>query len=511
MKDLGLAALVCCIVLCAVQVEADTNKVQSIHLTEAVQMALEHNLNVQIQRYNPLLDKFALQADYGTAYDAAFVSSAKDAYNALPGQVGNNGLQSPQININDQGYAFGIAGANGSNALTPWGLQYNLETTLDRTSYLSTGLNSNGLPFAPFTQNKTFAGITLDQPLLRNFWIDSSRATILIARKTIQYDELGFRLLVMTNISAAEQAYDELNYAFENVKVQEEAVALAEQLVTENKKKVQAGVMTTLDVSQSLSQLASARAALLVARQLVVTDENALKSLITDRYRELYDVQLVPAEKLLPVPEMFDLQESWQTAMTMRPDLLQARVNIERLQVNRRFQKNQLYPQLDATGSYGRTGLSGDLNGAYDQIPQNQFPSYSYGMLLSFPLSNEAARNNFKAAKASLKQAELQYQLAEQTMLIQVQNTIETAKSDFEQINATREARQYAEEALNAEQRKLEVGTSTPFIVLQLQSNLTAARSAEIRALADYNEALALLAQYEGTILEKHHLTVKLY
>jgi outer membrane protein TolC len=132
-------------------------------------------------------------------------------------------------------------------------------------------------------------------------------------------------------------------------------------------------------------------------------------------------------------------------------------------------------------------------------------------MILSFPLSNEAARNNFKAAKASLKQAELQYQLAEQTMLIQVQNTIETAKSDFEQINATREAREYAEEALNAEQRKLEVGTSTPFFVLQLQSNLTAARSAEIRALADYNEALALLAQYEGTILEKHHLTVKTF
>jgi outer membrane protein TolC len=497
--------------LCAVQVKADTNRVQSIHLAEAIQMALEHNLNVQIQRYNPLLDKFALQADYGVAYDPSFVSSARDIYTALPGQLENNGVLSPQVNVNDSSYVFGIAGGNGSNALAPWGLQYNLETTLDRTSYSSLGFNSEGLTIAPFTQNRTFSGITLEQPLLKNFWIDSSRATILIAKKTVEYDELGFRMLVMTNISLTEQAYDELDYAFENVKVQQEAVVLAGQLVTENRRKVQAGVLTVLDVSQSLSQLASARAALLAAQQLVVTDENALKSLITDKYRELYDVQLVPAEKLLAVPEIFDLEESWQTAMTMRPDLLQARVNIARLQVNRRLQKNQLFPQLDATGSYGRTGLNSDLNTAYDQVPQNQFPSYSYGMILSFPLSNEAARNNFKAAKASLKQAELQYQLAEQTMLIQVQNTIETAKSDFEQINATREAREYAEEALNAEQRKLEVGTSTPFFVLQLQSNLTAARSAEIRALADYNEALALLAQYEGTILEKHHLTVKTF
>jgi outer membrane protein TolC len=511
MKRLGFGALVCWILWCAVPASAETNKTQSLTLSQAIQLALEHNLNVQIQRYNPLLDKFALAADYGAAYDASFVSTARDAFTAQPGQVNGNGIQAPLINLNDTSYSIGIAGANGSNALTPWGLQYNLESTLNRTSFARKGLNSNGLPFAPFTQNEAFSGITLNQPLLKNFWIDSARATILIAKKTVQYDELAFRQLVMTNISQTEQAYDELNYAFENVKVQEEAMALAEQLVSENKRKVQAGVMTTLDVSQSLSQLASARAALLAARQLVVTDENALKGLITDKYKEIYDVQFVPSEKLLAIPEMFDLQESWQTAMTMRPDLLQARVNIDRLQVNRRYQKNQLFPELDATGSYGRTGLSSDLNTAYGQIPGNQFPSYSYGFVLNVPLSNESTRNNYKAAKASIKQAELQYQLIEQNMLIQVQNTIETARSDFEQINATREAREYAEQALQAEQRKLEVGTSTPFVVLQLQSNLTTARSAEIRALADYNEALALLSQFEGTILEKHHLTVKTF
>lgn len=511
MKCLGFGALVCFLLGCAVPAQAETNKVQYLSLSEAIEMALEHNLSVQIQRYNPLLDKFALAADYGSAYDASIVSVARDSFTAQPGQLSANGIQAPQVNVNDTAYSLGIAGANGSNALTPWGLQYNLETTLDRTSFARMGFDSNGLPFAPFTQNRAFSGITLDQPLLKNFWIDAPRAAILIAKKTLQYDELGFRFLVMTNISSTEQAYDELNYAVENVKVQEEAVALAGELVSENRRKVQAGVMTTLDVSQSLSQLATAKAALLAARQVVVSDENALKALITDKYKEIYNVQLVPSEKLLALPEMFDLQESWQTAMKMRPDLLQAKVNVERLDVNRRFQKNQLFPQLDATGSYGRTGLSADLDNAYGQIPGNQFPSYSYGMFLSIPLSNESARNNFKAARASLKQAELLYRQVEQNMLIQVQNTIETARSDFEQINATREAREYAEQALSAEQRKLEVGTSTPFVVLQLQSNLTAARSAEIRALADYNEALALLSQYEGTVLEKHHLTVRTF
>ena len=110
------------------------------------------------------------------------------------------------------------------------------------------------------------------------------------------------------------------------------------ELVAENKRKVQVGTLTDLDVAQSLSQLASSQAALLAAQQLVSQDENNLKALITDRYRDLYDVQLVPAEKLLAVPEMFDLEGSWQIAMTRRPDLLQARTSVERLDVNRRFQ-----------------------------------------------------------------------------------------------------------------------------------------------------------------------------
>ncbi len=507
MKRLGFACLAGCVLGFGVHLAAQTNKVQSITLEEAVQTALQHNLNVQIQRFNPLLDRFALEANYG-AYDTSFSFIPKDTYTAQPGQI-FNGLQSPSEHVNDHNYSAGFGGINGSNALTPWGLQYNLGLSLDRSTY--TRFDSNGVPLAPFTQNKTFAGLTLDQPLLKNFWIDTTRATILVAKKTVEFDELAFRQLVITNISATEQAYDELNYAFENVKVQEEAVALADQLVSDNKRKVQVGVLTVLDVAQSLSQLASAKAALLAARQLVMTDENNLKSLLTDQYRQMHDIQLRPADKLVAVPQAFDLQESWETGLAKRPDVLAARVNTERADVNRRLQKNQLFPQLDLTGSYGRSGLSSALGGAYDQIPRNDYPSYSYGMILSFPLSNKAARNNYKAAKAALQQAQLLYQLTEQTMLIQIQNTIESARSDLAQVDATREARVYAEQALAAEEKKLQVGTSTPFVVLQLQSNLTAARSAEIRALANYNEDLVQLAQFEGTILEKHHLTVKIY
>jgi outer membrane protein TolC len=502
------SVLFCFLLGCTVAARGQTNKTQSLTLEETIQMAIEHNLNLKVDRYIPQLDQYSLGAIYANSYEPAFSAIGKDTYTAQPGKI-FNGIEGQPEHVDDQNYQFGIGGANGGNALTPWGMQYNLTTTLDKSQYQT--YDSNGLPRAPFTQDEATAGINLVQPLLKNFWIDTNRAAILVAKKTIQYDEYGFYLAVMTNVSATEQAYYELNYAIENVKVQQDAVQLAEQLVEENKKKVQAGVLTALDVAQSQSQLASSQASLLGARQLVVQDENNLKALITDKYKELHNVQLLPAEHLLAVPEMFDLEGSWETAMNKRPDLLQAKTLVEKQDINRRFQKNQLFPELDLTGSYGRTGLQSSLGGAYGQIPGNTYPSYSYGAILTVPLGDRAARNNFKAAKASLEQAQASYQLVEQNILIQIQNTIEKARSDFEQTKATHDAREYADQALQAEQRKLQVGTSTSFIVLQLQNNLTTARSSEIRALADYNEDLTQLSQFEGTILDKHHLTVKVY
>lgn len=496
--------MLCLLALGAAASEPQTNKVVKLTLEDAIRLTLQHNLSIQIQRYNPIVDRYALAADYGV-YEPSFFSTAGESYTASPGRD-FNGLTEPPLDTKVQSYSGGIGNGSGGNAITPWGLQYNLSTTLNRNYYQT--FTTNLTPRPPFNQDTAFTGLTLQQPLLRNLWIDSARATILIAKKNLRYDQLGFQFLVMTNVSATEQAYYELNYAFENVAVQQEAVTLAAQLVDENQKRVKAGVLTALDVAQSLSQLASAKASLLAARQLVVTDENNLKNLITDRYRDLYDTKIEPVEKLVAIPTAFDLSASWQAGLSHRPDVLQAKVNIDRQAVNKRYQFNQIFPQLDLTGSYGRTGLAETAGDAYGQIPPNKFPSYSYGIVFSTPLGDTTPRNNYKSAKATWQQAQLIYRQVEQTTLIQIENEIEVAKSDFEQVTATREARSYAEEALTDEQRKLEVGTSTPFIVLQLQSNLTTARSAEIRALADYNEALTALAFFEGATLERRHLKV---
>jgi outer membrane protein TolC len=131
------------------------------------------------------------------------------------------------------------------------------------------------------------------------------------------------------------------------------------------------------------------------------------------------------------------------------------------------------------------------------------------GAQLTFPLGNTGARNSYKSAKVTREQLGLQLKQLQQATLIKIENAMAVAQTSFQRVSATREARLYAEAALEAEQTKLEKGKSTSFVVLQLQKDLTTARSAEIRALADYNIALARLAQNEGSTLDRRKINLQ--
>ena len=129
---------------------------------------------------------------------------------------------------------------------------------------------------------------------------------------------------------------------------------------------------------------------------------------------------------------------------------------------------------------------------------------------MSFPLGNRVARNNYKLAKETKEQLDLQLKQIEQNAMIVIENDIAVVYTDYARVGATREARVYAEAALEAEQKKLESGKSTSFVVLQLQKNLTQARSDELKALSDYNNALAQEALDEGGTLERRRIRIDL-
>jgi outer membrane protein TolC len=475
------------------QTNTDAGASRAMSLQECIQQSLQHNLDVQIERYNPQISLFNLNAAYA-GYDPTLNISGQHDFNVQPGggfnQYSTNAI--PARSTESDSFNSGIGGS------LPWGLQYDFTGNISETTSSSSPESSDGS-----------IGVKLTQPLLKNFWIDNTRLTVRVAKNRLQYSEQGLREQLITSVTAVENAYYELIYAQENVKVQQEALNLAQTQLDQDNQRVQIGTLAQLDVQQDQAQVAQNHASLIAAQSTLNTDQNTLKNLITDAYAEWHDTNILAAASLDAPLQLFDLQDSWGKGMTKRPDLLQARLNVEQQGIQLKFYKNQLYPELDLTGTYGYNGASQVYSGTFNQFSQGNAPYYSYGAQLSVPLSNIGPRNQYKSTKLTLQQIVLQLKQLEQNIMVQIDNTVKQAQSDYQSVDATRAARTYAEAALDAEQKKYAVGKSTTFTVLQLQNTLTADRAAEIRALANYNEDLANLASQEGSTLDRNGIEIQ--
>jgi outer membrane protein TolC len=248
---------------------------------------------------------------------------------------------------------------------------------------------------------------------------------------------------------------------------------------------------------------------LISALSTLGTDQRALKYLLTDEYSKWFELDIQPVETLTAPEQTFDLQESWRKGLTGRPDVLQARLNVEQEGIQLKYYRNQLFPELDLVGTYGFNGASREFSGTFSQFHEGNAPYYSYGAQMTVPLSSQGPRNQYKSSKATLQQVTLLLKQLEQNVMVLIDNAIGVAEADYQSVQAARQARIYAEAALDAEQKKYAVGKSTTFTVLQLQNKLTAARSQEIRDLANYNQALATLAQQEGSTLARDRIDLQ--
>ncbi|MBM3881475.1 MAG: TolC family protein [Verrucomicrobia bacterium] len=469
-------------------------QMRPLSLSDCIQMALAHNLDVQIQRLGPELAGLSLSGAYG-AYDPNFTASAVRASSSVPGGVDEQGRLFPStVNESDR-FSAGISG------LTPTGFGYQISGDL-ADNY---GQNA----FGAFERGQGSVNLRMSQPLLKNFWIDGARLNIRVNKNNLKISELTFEQQVMNTVAAVQQAYYSLIAARETVKVQEKALELAEQLLRENKKRVEVGVLAPLDEKQAESQVAASRADLLGAQSNLRISETRLKNLLTDEFSAWQGVSLEPSERLEAPAQVFHLQDSWSKGLSLRPDLLQARLDLERRNIILRYDKNQLFPQLDLVGSYGLGGAGEEFSGTLAGISRRDSPTYSYGITFSIPLSRRTARTNYRTHKTELERALLQLKKLEQGIMVEVADAIAQAQTSFERVKATEEAMLYAVQAYEAEVKKLENGKSTSFQVLQFQRDVTLRRSQAISALSDYNAALARLALSEGTTLVQNNITVE--
>jgi len=509
MRVRTLAALACCAALTAFsQSPQPLTNSRPVSLAQCIELAVSRNLDVQIEHLAADMAGDNLSGAYGV-YIPVFSFEASHGYNDIPGNFDArkfNPYFPTELNTDTLGSSL--------TGQLPIGLSYGFSSTVfeenARTDFRSDPEDAASFPGGIRQTNNYVADarVTLRQHLLKDFWIDSARATIRIRRKDVSISQQALRFQVMQTVLAVEVSYYDLIAAREQIRVQEQALVLAQQFLAETRRRVEVGDLPPLESEQAEMQLQNTLTALAAARESFMIRQNTLKKLLTDNFREWADVELQLTDALLALPTEINRSASFQDALKHRPDLIEARLAIEQRAVMVKFQQNQLFPSLDLVGHFGGQGVSTDWGTAVNQAFGSSSPDTFYGVVLSFPLSNAAERGNYRASQAAKQIAELQLKKAEQQVLVEVANDISRVESHYNQVGSTRKARIYAEAALAAEQKKLQNGLTTTFVVLQMQQVLTVARMAEAQALADYNKDRAQLAFAEGSILERHHLSV---
>lgn len=480
-----------------------SSRFQPISIEECLRLALLNNRELQVQRFNPPIAKSWLAASQGY-YDPTFLTEARGE------SAANSGGFDPTDFSRDAIYsADSTVVRSGLTGVGPGGFTYALGGDYAYSHGFRNGFN--------FESYSLFVGVSARQPLLRNFWTDQGRTLISINRKNLRITELGVMHLTMDIINRVHQAYFELAFAGSQLEVREKLRDSRQRFLAGIQRRIELGTLTILDEQLAQSELARVETELSVARNAVVLAGNLLRTLIGDRWTNSLAAPLSAADPLIVVPQPFDLQESWMQGAESRCDLQQLRIDVEKAEIDLRYRRNQLFPSLDLIAGYGRRGSSTDqvlppltpsasLDAAYHQITGGDEPNDVLGVSFSVPLGRVAERGNFRASKELKVQAETRLRQFEELVFREIADAIDTASSNLERVGRARFSREMAAAALDAEERKLEGGKSTIFVVLQLQGQLATAQSTELRAKADYNRAVSQLHFAEGSLLDQLRL-----
>jgi outer membrane protein len=472
----------------------DTNTtVKSLTIQECIERALANNLDIKLERINPSIESWGVVRQQA-AYDPILSGQVnyEDSTQPLNPQnataLGITSLKSKQL-VSDAGL---------SGKLPP-GTQYGLTYSDARFS---------GTIASNFVYTGT-AALSLSQPILRNFGFGANSALIRVARKSRDIAVQNFTLQVMTTIRDVSTAYYELVFAIEDHKAKLEDLTLAQQLLDETRRRVQVGVSSPLDVTQAEAGVAAREQALILAERLIKDNENKLKRLISQNVGEFQGQSFVPAD--YPVVEMVetDTTQSIRTALQVRPDYVAAKQFVEQQNILVKYNRNQLWPEVDLQGSYGYNARGDNGFSSYnDNLARGDNPVWTVGVTASFPLGNRQARANYRVARLNAETALLNLKKLEQQIIVDVDNAVGHVQTNLKSVEAARASNRLARESLDAEKKKLIAGASTTFLVLQAQSQLATAQSAEIRARADYSESLVTLWHTDGTTLQKHNIVL---
>lgn len=526
------------------RVGVDPDQQRPITLREALALALENNKDIELARDDVKIAEFDLLGSRG-GYDPRFSSSSYFERIESPISSFLSGGTNGSVIQNDY-----TANARFEGLAPKFGGNYRIE-------FSSIRLTSNNQFAALNPQYPTALTFTYAQPLLRGLKFDNNRRLIEIAKKNLSLSDAQFRQRAIETITAVQRAYWDLVFGLRNLQIQRDAVRDARTQLEHNKRLVVEGALAPIDVVAAEAQVAGFEQTLFSALEEVSRSENNLKNLIAvDRQAEIWSVSLIPTDDVeLAPPPTISLDEALRAALENRPELQQSNLVREVNEIDQKFFREQTKPQIDLVGSYGMVGLAGSISGGvnpftsssqelrdrvnllslnsglprltdppaqtlapellggYAQSVQNLFGNryhnYRIGFQINLPLRNRTAEAQLGRSLVEGQKIATQRQQLEQSIQVDVRNALQVVRSASARLRAASVAREAGEQQYASEQRKLDAGQSTVFLVLDRQTALTVARGNELRAQTDLNKAFAELQRATGNALTSNSIVVR--
>jgi outer membrane protein TolC len=546
-----------------------------LSINDAIALTLENNLDIVLARYNlNIADTDVLRAKAGsnilgvntgivqntpgggTGGLSGIVGSGAGGTSVAAGGVGTgtNGLVSSTLGIGAPITSFDpvLSGtlqmdrnfAESTSIFTevPNGLA-NTNTGTANLSYLE-GFHSGTDLAVGFnnthttTNNKTTTytpslasnfQVRVTQELLQGFGFLPNTRFIRIARNNREISDVAFRLQIITTVDQIENLYWNLVYAYENVRVQQEALTFAQSTLEDNKKQVQMGTLAPIQVVSAQSTVSTDQQNIILARTNLELQVLLMKNALS---RNLQDPVLAAAEVIptstMSLPEQEPItptQDLIQDALSHRAELSESRIDLNSRELNNKSVRNAMLPTLNLYAYYGGSGIGGDVNPAVTFNPNNAAPPFrnggpvgygatlqqlvnstapdkGVGITLNIPVLNRTAQADQVRAELEYRQAQVRLQQLENQVRIEVQNAQFDVQQNRASVDAAQAAVDYARQTLDAEQKKLAAGVSNPTAVLQDQASLTSVESNLVSAKASYEKAEVELDRSTGLLLD---------
>jgi outer membrane protein len=381
------------------------------------------------------------------------------------------------------------------------------------------------------TQYNSSLRAVLNQPLLSGFGFLPNTRFIKIAKNNREISDVAFRLQVITTVNQIQNIYWDLVNAYENVKVQEDSVALAQKTLSDNKKQVEIGTLAPIEVVRAESVVATNQQQLINAQTQLQLQQLQMKNALSRTLLDpaLADAEVIPTDTMA-IPEkepVVPTQDLVNEALTRRAELAESRIDLTNRDINKRSASNALLPTLNVFAYYQGSGLGGTINPNYiclqpnnnictntalpatsygnslNQLVNSTAPDKGVGLQLLIPIRNRSAQADQVRAELEYRQAQMSLQQQENRIRIEVRQAQFSVQQGRAGVDAARAGVELAKQSLDAEQKKYALGASTTTLVLQAERDLTQAKSNLVTANSTYEKARVELDRSIGATLDR--------